>query len=243
MKVGIFGDVHANVAALEAVLAALDREACDQLVCTGDVVGYGPSPSACIKLVRDRQIPCVLGNHDQYAADILGGPKERIEADTWATIEWTRQNLELTDLEWLAALPLRLEFPDFLVVHGSLGANHWAYLVNRTNLAEHFSRQAVRLVFCGHTHLPLYGIQKDGVAPSMDFLRKGPLPATGRFVINPGSVGQPRDRDPRAACCTYDTVTQLVTPLRVPYDIGVTQDLMRAAKIADRFIKRLEIGH
>lgn len=243
MKVGIFGDLHANLAALEAVLTVIDREQCDRLVCTGDVVGYGPSPAACLRLIRDRNIPCVLGNHDQYTADIIGGPRERIEADTWATIEWTRKNLDFKDLEWLASLPMRLDYPEFTVVHGSLGASHWSYLVNRTNLTEHFSRQEMPLVFCGHTHLPLLGTQKGTGPAAMDFLKKTVLPAEGKVVVNPGSVGQPRDRDPRAAVLFYDTVTRQATPVRVPYDIAATQALMREAKIAERFITRLEAGH
>lgn len=242
MKIGVFGDIHANLAALEAVLAALHEAGCETLVCTGDIVGYGPSPAECVHLVRSRGIPCVLGNHDEYATDILGDRLEKLDADTRLTIEWVRKVVPMEELRWLSTLPLKLEMEGFSVVHGSLGPQHWAYTVNRQNVAEHFAHQKTALSFNGHTHLPLFCRARENAPPDMDFLKTTVLPNQGKVLVNPGSVGQPRDRDPRAACCVYDTMAGSVHPVRVPYDIAATQALMRAVKLPERFIARIEVG-
>jgi diadenosine tetraphosphatase ApaH/serine/threonine PP2A family protein phosphatase len=243
MKIGIFGDVHGNLAALEAVLSALHDAGCHSLVCTGDMVGYGPAPAECVRRVRESGAACVLGNHDEYATDVLGNQLERLDADTRATIEWARNRMPMDDLKWLASLPLKREVEGFTVVHGALGPQHWAYIVNRENLLTHFAHQKTLLCFNGHTHLPLYCAQAaPAQPPEMDFLKTTVLPAGGRVLVNPGSVGQPRDRDPRAACCVYDVVAGAVHPLRVPYDIAATQALMRSSGLPERFTTRIAVG-
>jgi len=243
MKIGVFGDIHANLAALEAVLAALRAAGCETLVCTGDIVGYGASPAECIRLIRTHGIPCVLGNHDEYATDILGDALGKLDPGTRATIEWARTVVPFEDLRWLSSLPLKLEMEGFWVVHGSLGPQHWAYTVNGPNVIEHFAHQKTALSFNGHTHLPLFCQMRENAAPEMEFLKTTVLPSQGKMLVNPGSVGQPRDRDPRAACCVYDTMAGSVHPLRVPYDIAATQALMRSANLPERFIARIESGH
>ncbi len=244
MKIGVFGDIHANLSALQSVLAALHAAGCEELICTGDIVGYGPSPAECIALVRESRAKCVLGNHDEYATDILGDRLDKLEPETRASIEWTRSVIGMDALKWLAALPLRLDVHDFTVVHGCLGPHPWAYVVNKQNLTTHFAHQTTRLSFDGHTHLPLICVQREGQSPSMDFLKMTVLPPPGgtKVLVNPGSVGQPRDRDPRACCCIYDLVANEVHPIRVPYNIAETQELMRKAALPERFIQRLEIG-
>jgi len=242
MKVGVFGDVHANLPALRAVLAALDEAGCDELICTGDVVGYGPSPAECIAVLRERGVACVLGNHDKYVTLIMDPALDRLDPDTRAVIDWTQSVLSMDDLRWLAELPLRLDFEGFCVVHGSLGRRRWQYLVDERALAEHFAHQKKPLAFSGHSHLPIIGLQAPDRPPRMTFLKKGPLPRNVKVVINPGSVGQPRDRDPRAACVVYDADEHFIQPLRVEYDIAQTQELMRKAGLPERFIKRLAEG-
>lgn len=243
MKIGVFGDVHGNLAALEAVLRALREAGCERLVCTGDIVGYGAEAAACLHRIRQSGAECVLGNHDEYATDVLGDQLSRLDNDTRATIEWARNTIPMEDLRWLASLPLKREVDGFTVVHGALGAQHWAYIVNRQNLLEHLAHQKTLLCFNGHTHLPLYCSRASPQqTPDMDFLKTTVLPGAGQVVVNPGSVGQPRDRDPRAACCVYDVVAGAVHPLRVPYDIAATQAQMRAAKLPERFIARLALG-
>lgn len=242
MRVGLLGDIHANDVALAAVLDALDAEDCDQVACTGDVVGYGPCPGECVRALRERQVPCVLGNHDKFAT-LLASPRlARLEADTRHVLEWTQSKLDMDALRWLAELPLRLDVEGLTLLHGSFGPNRWAYLVNKKNLAESFAHQDVPLAFSGHSHLPVLCQQLEGHPPRIGFLRTGDVPRGGKVLVNPGSVGQPRDRDPRAACAVYDTASSVIHPLRVEYDIAHTQALIRAAGLPERFAQRLEEG-
>jgi len=242
MKYGIFGDIHANLAALQAVLDVLRQAGCDQLICTGDIVGYGPSPAECLRLIREQKIPCVFGNHDEYVTELFGPSLEKLGADVKSSIQWSQNQLSMEELKWLAQLPRHLEYDGFSVVHGALGPNPWMYIVNRENLHEHFTHQTKPLAFNGHTHLPLLGYQREGTPPVMDFLKTTTLPDAPRVLVNSGSVGQPRDRDPRAACCIYDTEKKSVQPVRVPYDIAATQALIRAAKLPERYALRIAAG-
>jgi predicted phosphodiesterase len=243
MKIGVFGDIHANLSALEAILAALDAEGCDQLICTGDVVGYGPSPAACIRLLRERDVPCVLGNHDKYVTLIADPQLDRLDALIRASIQWTQSVLEMRDLKWLAELPLRLDAEGFAVIHGMFGPHRWGYIVAGAKMRdEHFRHQDVPLAFCGHCHMPILGVQVGDDPPRVEFLRKATLPTADKVTINPGAVGQPRDLDPRAAAAIYDLDERTIRPIRAEYDIGATQALMREAKLPDKFIQRLADG-
>ncbi|NOY80418.1 MAG: metallophosphoesterase family protein [Kiritimatiellaeota bacterium] len=242
MRIGVFGDVHANFAALEAVLTALEAEECDVLVCTGDVVGYGPSPAECIARLRERQVPCVLGNHDKYVTLLADPSLEKLDPAVRAAITWTQGVLSMDDLRWLAALPFRFDGDGFAVIHGCLGPHRWRYIVDGPSLAEHFAYQDVPLVFSGHSHLPILGTQAPGRPPRLGFLSQARIPAGVKAVLNPGSVGQPRDRDPRAAAAVYEADSRTVRVLRVAYDIAATQVLMRQAGLPERFVERLAEG-
>lgn len=242
MKIGFFGDVHANLAALEAALDVLDEADCDQLVCTGDVVGYGPSPAECIRLVRTRGIPCVLGNHDKYVTLLMDPSLENLDPTVRHSITWTQGVLSMDDLHWLAELPLQIDRNGFSVIHGSMGPHRWQYIVDERALARHFEHQAVPLVFSGHSHLPILGIERPGHLPHLSFLSSALIPEGVKAIVNPGSVGQPRDRDPRASTGVYDTDTREVRILRAEYDISATQTLMRQFDLPERFIERLAEG-
>ena len=242
-RIGILGDIHANLAALEAILDALDDEACDQLVCTGDIVGYGASPAECIRLVRERQIPCVLGNHDHYVTLLMDPRLERLSKDVRASIEWTQGVLDMTDLKWLAQLPRQLDLDGISLVHGAFGPKPWLYLTNEKTVATNFAHQNAALACCGHTHIPMLAFSSgEGEPPQIGYLRKGALPEAERVIFNAGSVGQPRDHDSRAACAVLDPDARTVRPLRVPYDITATQKLMRAAGLPEPFAERLSYG-
>ncbi len=264
-RYGIFSDVHANVAALEAVLAVMDEAGCDQLLCCGDIVGYGPSPSECLRLIRERNIPCVLGNHDQYVTLLMDERISRLREDVRSSVEWTQNTLDMDDLKWLAQLPMRYDTDDLSIVHGAFGSKHWTYLTNEKSVRYNFRHQDVALAFCGHSHVPLcaYALpappappapdpadtangaapKPSAPAPMMNYLKSTtPVPEAEKVVFNVGSVGQPRDHDPRAMCIIYDTADACVRPRRVPYDISATQDLMRAAGLHPRSIMRLELG-
>jgi predicted phosphodiesterase len=244
MKVGIFGDVHANYEALRAVLDRLDDEDCDDFVCTGDTVGYGPQPGPCVDEIRERDVYCVLGNHDKYATLVVSDQLDRLDPATRESIQWTQNTLTVEQLRWLAELPLRLDFDEFTVLHGSFGPKRWAYLVNKENLALSFAHQDVPLAISGHSHLPVLCLADDAPdgEPTIDFLKSMVVPKRPKVLLNPGSVGQPRDRDPRASCITYDTATREVHLIRVEYDLAATQARMREAGLPERFAERLEQG-
>lgn len=242
-KFGIFSDIHANLAALEAVLQHLDDERCDACFCVGDVVGYGASPADCIDLLRERDIPCVLGNHDHYVTSLLDDRLKQLRKDVRASIQWTQENLDMDQLKWLAQLPRYVDVDMIHLVHGAYGPHPWLYLTKADRLAKSFPHQPHDLAFCGHTHVPAIGLLRDGdSAPVLDYLKSGPIPDADKVIVNPGSVGQPRDRDPRAACLIFDTEANTVRLFRVPYDIDHTQKLIRDAKLPDWFAVRLELG-
>ena len=220
----------------------MDAQDCDQLVCLGDIVGYGPSPAECVRTLREREVPCVLGNHDKFATTLASPRLATLDADTRHALEWTQNALDIDALRWLAELPLRLDAEELTLLHGSFGPNRWAYLVNKKSLAESFTHQDVPLAFSGHSHMPVLCHQLEGHPPHMSFLRTADVPQGRKVLINPGSVGQPRDRDPRAACAVYDTTSSVIHPLRVEYDIARTQALIRAAGLPERFAQRLEEG-
>ncbi|MFA4945549.1 MAG: metallophosphoesterase family protein [Lentisphaeria bacterium] len=244
MKIGVFGDIHGNLAALEATLAAMREEGCFRYLCTGDIVGYGPSPHECLQKIRELGPACltVLGNHDEYVTEIFGSGVAKLEPDTRRMIEWTHNQLNMDELTWLAALPGTRQAEGATLLHGSLGGHHWNYIVNLQELERHFARQTSHLAFCGHSHLPLAGLQAPGHPLKLDFLKEMTLPPEGKVLINPGAVGQPRDRDARAAFVVWNKATGEIQPCRVPYDIEATQKLMTAASLPERFITRLSVG-
>jgi predicted phosphodiesterase len=241
-KVGLLSDIHANWAALEAVLATLDAQACDLLVCLGDIVGYGPSPAECVQLIRQRDIPCVLGNHDQYVTMLLNPRMEKLREDVRISIEWTQSKLVIDDLKWLSQRPLRLDSEEFSVVHGAFGPKPWVYCASEKSLAHNFAFQDVAVGFCGHSHIPLVARHYPDQAAQIDSLQTAVLPPAPKAMINVGSVGQPRDRDTRACCLTYELETRALQLFRVPYDVTDTQARIRAEGLPESFAERLSQG-
>jgi len=242
MRVGVFGDIHGNQNALEAVLSVLDTQDCDQFVCTGDIVGYGPRPNECVSILRERQVPAVLGNHESLVTTLGELEMAKVSPDTRYSLQWTQGTLDMDALKWLAVLPMRLDYEGFSVIHGSFGPKPFAYVVNPVSMAKCFAYQDVPLAFYGHTHLPVIAHHPEEAAPRMDFVRKGTVSDDGKILLNPGAVGQPRDRDPRAACLVYDTETRMAIPIRVEYDIEGTQRQMMQLNLPKRLILRLAQG-
>lgn len=127
-KIGFFSDVHGNLEALTAILKRLDQLSCDLLVCLGDIVGYGANPSECIQIIRERDIPCVMGNHDEYASSYMTPSVARLRPEILQSIEWTQTQLSLEDRKWLAEQPMRLQLGEEIVaLHSSFARGKWAY--------------------------------------------------------------------------------------------------------------------
>ena len=241
MRILIISDIHANLTALETVLTSV--EGFDAVWCLGDLVGYGPDPNECISIVRDLPgIKCIIGNHD--AAVLNQIDSETFNPEARAAIQWTQNSLLKKSRAFLEDLPERLEFDQVTLAHGSPRHPVWEYLLDTRTATLNFSYFETPLCFVGHTHLPvIYSLFDDNHLASLDIPepnKKIDLPS--RTIINPGSVGQPRDRDARAAFAIYDDENNTWDYRRVEYDVAAVQERMRAAELPERHIYRLAAG-
>lgn len=239
MRIAVLSDVHANLVALDAVLAAL--RPFDALWHLGDVVGYGPHPDEVVDRLRSAGALGVCGNHDAAAVGRID--TDLFNTDARIAIEWTARRIEPSTRRWLEELPERREEGDFSLVHGSPRDPIWEYVYS-TQVAR-ASLAAFSTPYClvGHTHVPLV-FRADGeriqeLGPGED---GGLTLDSRRALVNPGSVGQPRDRDPRAAGMTIDTERRTVTWHRITYDIARTQEAMRQVGLPGRLVERLSFG-
>jgi predicted phosphodiesterase len=248
MRYLILSDIHANLTALNAVLEAADLSTVDQVWCLGDVIGYGPDPNECVERVREVATFCLVGNHDWAVLGKLDINDFNPEARR--AVLWTRDVLNDAAADYLGGLEGRMDnvHPDFTLAHASPRHPIWEYLLYPSTAAENFPHFTTRFCLVGHTHKPVIFRQEQGqeevmaLQPAINV----PLPlarAEGvRFILNPGSVGQPRDNDPRAAYTIYDDEKGTLTYFRVPYDIEATQRRMEAAGLPERLVARLEYG-
>ena len=239
MRLAILSDIHANLVALDAVLAAVGSV--DGIRVLGDVVGYGPEPDGVVERLEAIGATGVLGNHDQVAVGKLG--PELFNRDARTAIEWTRDRIADSTRSWLGALPERLVEDSFTLVHGSPRDPTWEYLLDERGAAENLAAFTTPYCLFGHTHLP-------AAFRAMDSGMVGGEPADGdqvtlddrRALLNPGSVGQPRDGIPAAGWALLDTAAATVTWHRTEYDIAATQRSMMLAGLPPRLIVRLSIG-
>ena len=239
MRVAVISDIHANLVALDAVLAAVGS--IDALWQLGDVVGYGPDPNGVVERLATIGARGVAGNHDLAA---LGGPEiDWFNPDAKAAMEWTRARIDDRTRAWLARLPTTVREGGMTLVHGSPRDPVWEYVtsvpVARANLAVLETPVGLH----GHTHLPMAWANRDG---RIDAIAPGPG-STFRLdgqpaLLNPGSVGQPRDGDPAASWLEIDTGAGLATWRRVAYDIEAVQTAMLDAGLPGRLADRLRVG-
>ena len=243
-KYFIFSDIHGNYEALKSVMSEYDEELkmgpCVP-ICLGDVVGYGPNPRECIQELRRRNIASLAGNHD-YAAI---GRMDISFFNPYAkdAVLWTKDILQPEDVEFLSSLPLRREFDEMTLVHATpCEPEQWNYLFTLYDAQHNFSCFNTRVCFVGHSHAPIFIIKKQTdecwVHPHPILcLRDG-----WRYIVNVGSVGQPRDGNPAASFAIYDESTQTVEIKRKEYDVITTQKKMRDNKLPTYLIERLEMG-
>ena len=244
MRLAVLSDIHGNAEALRAVLEELDRQKVDQTVCLGDVVGYGPAPAECIRLVRERDLPCVMGNHDEYVTEVGAEDTWNIRDAAKESVLWTQRVLDPDDMAWLARLPMMLTVGPCQFTHASmLYWPRWRYVLNAEKAAPSFLFQGASVAFNGHTHLPILAAHRSGSEPRLTRLKSGRVQAgKSKFLVGVGSVGQPRDRDPRCSFVIYDTETNELQHLRVTYDIEATQRAVREAGLPDSLATRLAEG-
>ncbi|MBA2315644.1 MAG: metallophosphoesterase family protein [Chloroflexi bacterium] len=238
MRVAVLSDIHSNLVALDAVIAAFDS--IDAVWHLGDVVGYGPEPDGVVERLAGLEAVGVRGNHD--AAACGGREIEYFNPDARAAMEWTRDAMSSTTRAWLEAQPERRTEGDFTLVHGSPRDPIWEYIttvpIARANLTSLDTPYGLH----GHTHVPVAFRDDDGRVEVISPARGSELPMDGRTVLlNPGSVGQPRDGDPMASWLVIDTEAARCSWHRVGYDIPAVQAAMTAAGLPSRLVGRL--GH
>jgi predicted phosphodiesterase len=241
MRVAVVSDIHSNLHALEAVLQAIDAEAPDELWCLGDLVGYGPRPNECCAAIAERADVCLAGNHDLAVRGTIDLAEFGGEAGIAAT--WTRQVLEPEAQELLDRLEPKGDAHGVALYHGSARDPIWEYVLGDEAALATLELADSPLVLVGHSHVALRVVQSGG---DLD----GGIAAAGTEVevggvhalLNPGSVGQPRDGDPRAAYLLLDLGAQRASFRRVEYDVASTQREMREAGLPEMLAARLELG-
>ncbi len=243
MRYLIISDIHSNLAAFEAVLA--DAGSFDKVWCLGDVVGYGPDPNECVEQLRALPHVCVVGNHDWASLGKMD--TEDFNPDAKKACQWTREQLSPSNLEYLETLPQSLVEGDFTLVHGSPRHSIWEYILYPSIAEANFEHYDTRFCFVGHTHVPIiYRHSPENPAQACDTVIP-PLDdpfvlGEERLIINPGSVGQPRDGDPRASYAIFDSDELTLEYRRVSYPIAITQTRMVEKDLPARLIIRLGYG-
>ena len=248
MRLALLSDIHSNLPALEAVLADLGSADVDELWCLGDVVGYGAQPDECADLVRERCSVCLVGNHDLAALGQLDISTFSPAAAT--AVRWTRDRMSDETRDFLAGLDPADESREVGLYHASPRDPVWEYVLWPDQAAECIRVQARRVSFVGHSHVALFFALADGSsegeAPDARGAQAGAGTSLevrrGRWLINPGSVGQPRDGDPRAAWLELDTETWQATFHRVAYEIDRAADAIVATDLPEHLARRLYVG-
>jgi predicted phosphodiesterase len=239
MRIAVLSDIHSNLAALEAVTADLDEA--DELWILGDIVGYGPEPNEVVTALQRLGARSVMGNHDGAA---IGAVDARdFNPDAGRAIAWTADVIDANARAYLSALPeVRCE-GELTAVHGSPRDPIWEYVTSAAIAAANFAAFDTAVCFFGHTHVPVIFRQADGrvTAQAVRGGTEYPLEG-GRYLLNPGSVGQPRDGDPESAYLVLDTDRATVTFRRVAYPVERTQRRMQEAGLPQRLIERLAVG-
>ncbi len=242
MPYAILSDIHGNLEAFTAVLNDISKRGVDSIWCLGDIVDYGPDPHECIELLRRQHYIAVPGNHDLAAVGLVDTAD--FVPDAVISNRWTAGQLLPSDIDFLRSLPPVIEEGDFTFVHGSPRDPIWEYLNSADRGRENLPFFKSPFCLFGHTHKPVvFSGREDNSCVTADFSEEADFSLEGgRLFLNPGSVGQPRDGDPRASYAVYDSETKTIRLFRVPYDIASTQAKMLKKKLPSGLIVRLSYG-
>jgi predicted phosphodiesterase len=241
MKFAILADIHSNLEAFEEVLGRIKNV--DKIICLGDVVGYGPNPNECIELIKQHQIICIAGNHDKAVTGELTTQAFNREAKD--AILWTKITLTKENLAFLKALPVILDLAEFQIVHGSLDNPLENYITNMDEAKQTLKAMSKTVCFVGHSHQPLLiGQKADGIIEGKIINDKDCIKVSdyAKSIINVGSVGQPRDHDPRAGYLIYNHGEKTAEFHRLHYNLKLVQQKMLEAELPDPLINRLALG-
>ena len=243
MRLAIISDIHSNLPALEAVLAAVEESDVDELWCLGDVVGYGAQPDECAQLVSERCTLSLVGNHDLAVLDDI--EVSAFSPSAAEAVTWTKGNAAPETLEFLRGLAPADESREVALYHASPRDPVWEYVLWADQAEECLEVQSARVSLIGHSHVALFFVDPDGDSE----VRGGHAEpgskleiGEGRWLINPGSVGQPRDGDPRAAWMVLDTEGWTATYRRTPYEIDQAAEAIAEAKLPQHLGARLYVG-
>jgi predicted phosphodiesterase len=248
MRILVLSDIHANATALTAALETASGR-WDHVACLGDVVGYGPDPNEVTSKIRELGARTIRGNHDKAATDLM--QTDDFNPVAKAAVDWTRSQLSPDNLKWIADLPSGpLESDGVVLVHGAF-QDEDEYVFTPAQALEGLLDSTAPITFFGHTHHQ-GGFSYENVHSHLEVLSIHPRPTESfaplriepkqRYLLNPGSIGQPRDGDPRAGFAIADLEHQIVEFWRVPYDISEVQARMRAARLPEPLVQRLVVG-
>jgi len=239
MKYAIIADIHGNLEAFQVVLEDIRAQNATHVVCLGDIVGYNANPKECLDIVRDMNIPCVKGNHDDYCSTenhLDGFNPHAAEA-----VHWTRNQLSAADKQWLADLKYSRLAANFTMVHATLDApERWGYVFDKLAASASFPYQNTQVCFFGHTHVPVAFVRDSQVRGGT--YSKFKMETGKKYFVNVGAVGQPRDGNPKAAYVIYDPHEGSIELRRLDYDIAAAQEKILAAGLPERLADRLAVG-
>jgi predicted phosphodiesterase len=242
MRILVMSDIHANYTALEAVLK--DAGSVDETWCLGDLVGYGPDPNAVVEEVQDiPNLTCLLGNHDVAVTGKM--PFETFNGDARRSLMHHEKVLTATNIDYMRALPSNtVTRGDATLAHGSPRDPLWEYILNSLTARLNFDHFETSWCFVGHSHIQsIFALDEATDKVTLEQTKPGvPINLQRKLILNPGSVGQPRDRDPRAAYAIYDTDAKIWTPCRVEYNIAEVQKRIRESGLPEKHAARLAEG-
>ena len=236
----ILGDIHANLDALNVVLDDARANGVTDFLCTGDVVGYNACPHECLEIIRNLGCPVVMGNHDHYVSSVQDLSDFNDAAA--AVIEWTRKQLSDEEMNYLHSLPFKAVKMGVTLVHSTLdNPEGFGYVFDHLQAEAHFVHQMTPLCFHGHTHCPVIFEKQISAIYSID-AQDFKLPLGRKYFVNVGSVGQPRDGDPRASYLIYIPKERKIVFRRLEYDVQAAQERVLRAGLPTRLAERLALG-
>jgi predicted phosphodiesterase len=240
MRYAIVSDIHGNLESLQRAFELIDPAA--RVLCLGDIVGYGPNPNECVQMVRERAFETVLGNHDVALLDNYG--IEYFNPAARRAMEWTQSVIDRSAIEWLNDLSYEVRHPGFLLVHGA-PVQYFEYLLDKRQAKAAFERTDAPLIFVGHTHIAeYYALAPDGSVDHAHMQHGGRLglDPERRYIVDVGSIGQPRDLNPAPSFVYFDDEARTVEWVRYEYSIAAVQQKIAAADLPAALAARLDVG-